>query len=88
MFVFASLICAGVLPQELWHLFYSHCKLGLSSGIAFGKDCQMTGCQQGLDLGLKFELCCLTIELVKVLSSLKSLNKKAHNKTALYFEDD
>ena len=31
------------------------------SGIAFGSDCQMTG--EGLELGIKFELCSLTNEL-------------------------
>ena len=46
--------------QELGHWFCSQI-LRLSSRIAFGSDCQMTGTgRQGLELGLKLELCRLS----------------------------
>ena len=52
--------CAGARPHELCHWFCSQI-LRLPSRIAFGSDCQMT-CTgwQGLELGLKLELCSLT----------------------------
>ena len=51
---------AGAGPQELGHWFCSQI-LRLSSRIAFGSDCQMTGAGwQGLELGLELELCRLT----------------------------
>ena len=49
--------CAGALPQELGHWFCSQI-LRLSSLIVFRSDCQITGTgRQGLELGLKLELC-------------------------------
>ena len=43
--------CAGALPQELGHLFCSRILL-LSSGVAFGSDCQMTCRGLNLDSNL------------------------------------
>ena len=44
--------CARVLPQELSHSFCSQ-NLQLSSGIAFGSDCQMASRGLNLDSNLK-----------------------------------
>ena len=51
--------CAGALPQELCHRFCCQI-LRLSSGIALALRDWLSDYQQGLKLGLKLELCCLT----------------------------
>ena len=73
VFVHASLTspsCAGALPQELGIWFCSQ-NLRLSSGIAFGSNCQMIGRGLNLDSNLNSAPDQL---VVKVLSALMCLN--------------
>ena len=63
-----SLSGAGALPQELGHWFCTQ-NLQLSTGIAFGNDCQMTSRSLSLDSNLNSAS---WLQIVKILSARKS----------------